>query len=490
MVDPNPEKLKLALTFDDVLLVPNYSECLPRDVELSTKLCKQLTLNIPLVSAAMDSVTESKTAIVMAQMGGIGIIHKNLSLQVQSAEVQKVKKSESGMILDPITLEPREKIRAAIELMKENNISGVPITEGKRLVGILTNRDLRFEINLERPISEVMTKKLVTVNEKVTLEEAKKILHEHRIEKLLVVDQQGNLKGLITIKDIQKTEAHPQAVKDARGRLVVGAAVGVGAEALERANALVQAGCDVLVVDTAHGHSKGVLDTVRELKKVFPQMDVLAGNVATADAVRDLAKAGVDGIKIGIGPGSICTTRVVAGVGVPQISAIMECSKVAKEFDIPLIADGGIKYSGDITKALAVGASAVMLGSLFAGTDESPGERVLYQGRTYKVYRGMGSIGAMSAGSSDRYFQEANLPGDKFVPEGIEGVVPYRGPLSDTIYQLVGGIKAGMGYLGAKNIPELWQKAKFVRITSSGLKESHVHDVMITKEAPNYYHGE
>ncbi|MFO1462269.1 MAG: IMP dehydrogenase [bacterium] len=478
---------ELALTFDDVLLLPGKSEVLPKDVDTKTRLAKGLELNIPLVSAAMDSVTMSRTAIVMAQCGGIGIIHKNMSIAEQALEVERVKKSESGMILNPITLSPQEKLSTAIQVMDENNISGVPVTEGKKLVGILTNRDIRFEKNLNQPVSNLMTKDLVTVSEKVTLEEAKGLLHQHRIEKLLVVNPNGELKGLITIKDIEKTEKNPHAVKDSLGRLLVGAAIGIGEEALARAAALVQAGVDVLVVDTAHGHSQGVLAAAKAVKEKFPKTPLIAGNIATEQAVQDLARVGVDGLKVGIGPGSICTTRMVAGVGVPQLTAILRCAKAAKEFDLPLIADGGIKYSGDLTKALAAGASSVMIGSLFAGTDESPGELILYQGRSFKVYRGMGSVGAMMQGSSDRYFQDDKRQSGKFVPEGIEGMVPSRGPLADNVYQLVGGLRSGMGYTGCPSLKELRERAKFVQITSSGLKESHVHDVMITKEAPNYH---
>lgn len=478
---------ELALTFDDVLLLPGKSEVLPKDVDTKTRLTKSLELNIPLVSAAMDSVTMSRTAIVMAQCGGIGIIHKNMSAADQALEVERVKKSESGMILNPITLSPNEKLSAAIELMDQNNISGVPVTEGKKLVGILTNRDIRFERNLNQPVANLMTKKLVTVSEKVTLEEAKELLHKNRIEKLLVTDANGDLKGLITIKDIEKTEKNPFAVKDSLGRLLVGAAIGIGPESLTRAEALVKAGVDVLIIDTAHGHSKGVIEAAKAVKTKFPQTPLIAGNIATEQAVQDLAKTGVDGLKVGIGPGSICTTRMVAGVGVPQLTAILRCAKAAKEFDLPLIADGGIKYSGDVTKALAAGASSVMIGSLFAGTDESPGELVLYQGRSFKVYRGMGSVGAMLQGSSDRYFQDDKRSTGKFVPEGIEGMVPSRGPLADNVYQLVGGLRSGMGYTGCPTLRELRERAKFVQITSSGLKESHVHDVVITKEAPNYH---
>ncbi len=475
-----------ALTFDDVLLLPSYSEVLPKDVDISTYLTKDLKLNMPLISAAMDTVTESATAITMAREGGIGVIHKNLSIESQALEVDKVKKSESGMIVDPITMEPENKIYEALEIMKRYKISGVPITKNRVLVGILTNRDLRFEKNLNRPIYEVMTKEnLITVPEGTTLEEAKELLQKYRIEKLPVVDKNFRLKGLITIKDIEKARKYPNACKDSLGRLRVGAAVGVGSDRDARVEALIKAGCDVIFVDTAHGHSKLVIESVKIIKKRYPNLPLVAGNIATAEAALALIKAGVDAIKVGVGPGSICTTRIIAGVGVPQITAIMECYEVAKKYGIPVIADGGIKYSGDITKALAAGADTVMVGSLFAGTDESPGESILYQGRTYKVYRGMGSLEAMKKGSSDRYFQ-GDVEDVKLVPEGIEGRVPYRGPLSQTIFQLIGGLRSGMGYLGCKNIEELKTKTKFIKITSAGLRESHVHDVIITKEAPNY----
>ncbi|MBL7684817.1 MAG: IMP dehydrogenase [Deltaproteobacteria bacterium] len=482
------QKIEQALTFDDVLILPGKSEVLPNQVQIKTKLTRQLEINIPIISAAMDTVTEAKTAIVMAQCGGIGIIHKNLSIEAQSLEVQKVKKSESGMILNPITLGPDEKISMAIEVMARNDISGLPIIQNGKLVGILTHRDLRFEKNLNLKISEVMTPqdRLVTVPEKVTLDEAKKLLHKHRIEKLLVTNKAGELKGLITIKDIEKTEKNPNAVKDAQGRLLVGAAVGVGEDGLRRTESLVQAEVDVVIVDTAHGHSQSVLNTVKEIKKKFPKLQVIAGNIATGVAAQDLIACGVDGLKVGVGPGSICTTRIVAGIGVPQLSAVSSVAQIALKEKVPVIADGGIKYSGEITKAIAAGADAVMIGSLLAGTDESPGELVLYQGRSYKVYRGMGSLGAMRSGSADRYFQENKGNNAKYVPEGIEGMVPYRGPLIDNIYQLIGGLRSGMGYTGCENIQELKTKAQFIRITSSGLKESHVHDVMITKEAPNY----
>jgi IMP dehydrogenase len=476
------------LTFDDVLLIPSYSSILPHEVDVSTFLTKEIKLNIPLLSAAMDTVTEAKTAICLAQEGGIGVIHRNMTIEEQAHEVEKVKKSESGMIIDPITISPDHKIRDALDLMAQYRISGIPVTVGKKLVGIITNRDLRFETNLDEKVGNVMTKEnLVTVEEGISLEESKKILHKHRIEKLLVVDKDYNLKGLITIKDIEKMRKYPNSCKDHLGRLRVGAAIGVGKEAIRRAEALLRAGCDVLVIDTAHGHSKNVIETLRELKESFPGVQVIAGNIATGEACEDLIKAGCDAVKVGVGPGSICTTRVIAGVGVPQITAIMEVAKVAKRYGIPVIADGGIKYSGDITKALAAGADSVMIGNLFAGTDETPGEIVLYQGRTYKVYRGMGSIEALKAGRArDRYCMAEIEEESKIVPEGIEGRVPYRGSLSMVIHQLVGGLRAGMGYVGCKTIRELQDNARFLRITAAGLRESHVHDVIITKEAPNY----
>lgn len=479
---------KEGITFDDVLLVPAYSTVLPHEVDVSTYLTREIKLNIPLLSAAMDTVTEAKTAICLAQEGGIGIIHRNMSIEEQAREVEKVKKSESGMIIDPITISPEHKIRDALELMAQYRISGIPVTVGKKLVGIITNRDLRFETNLDEKVGNVMTKEnLITVEEGISLEESKKILHKYKIEKLLVVDKDYNLKGLITIKDIEKMRKYPNSCKDHLGRLRVGAAIGVGKEAIMRADALLRAGCDVLVIDTAHGHSKNVIETIRELKSTFPNVQVVAGNIATREACEDLIKAGCDAVKVGVGPGSICTTRVIAGVGVPQITAIMDVAEVAKRYEIPVIADGGIKYSGDITKALAAGADSVMIGNLFAGTDESPGEIVLYQGRTYKVYRGMGSIEALKAGRTrDRYCMTEIEDESKIVPEGIEGRVPYRGSLSMVIHQLVGGLKAGMGYAGSRNIQELQKNSRFIRITSAGLKESHVHDVIITKEAPNY----
>ena len=474
------------LTFDDVLLLPARSEVLPSEVTLDTILTRNITLGIPLVSAAMDTVTEAPMAIAMAQEGGMGILHKNLSPDRQAIEVDKVKKSESGMIVDPITMDPDRSVSEALDLMAKYRISGVPITEGGKkegkLVGILTNRDLRFETKLQRPIREVMTSKnLVTVRPGISLEDAKARLHEHRIEKLLVVDEDYNLKGLITIKDIEKSRKYPNACKDLMGRLRVGAAVGVGDDLQARAPVLVEAGVDILAVDTAHGHSAGVIAGVRELKKTFPDMEVIAGNVATGAAAKELVDAGADAVKVGVGPGSICTTRVISGVGVPQISAIQDCAAAIKGSGVPIIADGGVKYSGDIVKAIAV-----MVGGLFAGTDESPGELVLYQGRSYKVYRGMGSLEAMKEGSKDRYFQDDVDIEGKLVPEGIEGRVPYRGPISATVFQMVGGLRSGMGYTGCKDLEELRTKAKFLRISAAGLKESHVHDVIITKEAPNY----
>ncbi len=483
----HPIEIEERLTFDDVLLIPAFSEILPKEVDVSTQLTRTIRLNIPLVSAAMDTVTESRTAICMAQEGGIGIIHRNMPVSDQAIEVDKVKKSESGMILNPITMDPEQKIYEALEIMKKYRISGVPITKNGKLVGILTNRDLRFEKRLDDKVSTVMTKEhLITVPVGTTLEASKEILHKNRIEKLLVVDEQNNLKGLITIKDIEKMRKYPHSCKDPLGRLRVGAAIGPGKDREARTEALIKAGVDVLVIDTAHGHSRDVLETVRDTKENFPDCQLIGGNVATRGGTLDLIKAGVDAVKVGVGPGSICTTRVIAGVGIPQLSAIMETSEVSERNGVPVIADGGIKFSGDITKAIAAGARSVMIGNLFAGTDESPGEIVLYQGRSYKVYRGMGSIEAMKEGSKDRYFQEDVESETKLVPEGIEGRVPYHGALSYDIQQLIGGMKAGMGYLGARNIQELQQKARFIRITSSGLKESHVHDVIITKEAPNY----
>ena len=481
------EVLPVGLTFDDVLLIPAESSVLPRDIDVSTRLTERITLNIPLVSAAMDTVTESKTAIAMAQEGGIGIIHRNMPVAAQAAEVERVKKFESGMISDPITVAPDQKISDAQEIMRKYRISGLPVTKNGKLLGILTNRDLRFEKKLERPVFEVMTKdKLVTVKPGVDLDEAKEILHQHRIEKLLVVDEHFQLKGLITVKDIEKKIQYPNACKDERGRLRVGAAVGVGMDWEERVEALVRAGADLIAVDTAHGHSKNVLDTVSQIRRRYPDLDVAGGNVATDEGTRALIQAGVNVVKVGVGPGSICTTRVVSGVGVPQITAIGSCAKAAARHKVPIIADGGIKFSGDITKALAAGADSVMIGSLFAGTEESPGETILYQGRTYKVYRGMGSLGAMGQGSRDRYGQADIDDAKKLVPEGIEGQVPYKGSLSFNIHQHVGGLRAGMGYLGCKDVTTLRAKARFMQITAAGLKEGHVHDVFITKEAPNY----
>jgi IMP dehydrogenase len=478
------------LTFDDVLLQPGRSRVLPREVDTTTVFSRNIPLAIPIVSAAMDTVTESRLAIALGQEGGIAVIHKNLTIDAQVLEVDKVKRSESGMIIDPITITSDRPIREAEEIMRQYRISGVPVVEGekKKLVGILTNRDLRFEEDLERGVSTLMTKdKLITVSGKVTLEKAREILHRHRIEKLPVLDKEGNLIGLITIKDIEKAMKYPHASKDRHGRLRVGAAVGVGKEGELRAARLVEAGADVIVIDTAHGHSQSVLDTLKKLRRTFrKRVDIVAGNIATAEAARDLVKAGADAVKVGIGPGSICTTRVIAGVGVPQITAIMECSRVAAAAGVPVIADGGVKFSGDITKALAAGASCVMIGSLFAGVEESPGGKVLFQGRSYKVYRGMGSIGGMTAGSRDRYFQEDEYDERKLVPEGVEGRVPYKGYLSDSVHQLMGGLRAGMGYTGSANILELQRKGRFIRMSNAGLKESHVHDIVVTKEAPNY----
>ena len=480
------DKLRECLTFDDVLLAPAYSEVLPKDVDTRTRLCRGLDLDIPILGAAMDSVTESRAAITMAREGGIGIVHKNLSIEAQAREVERVKRAESGMILGPVTARPSQSLRAALEVMREHDISGVPVVEGDRPVGILTARDIRFEQNLDQPVSALMTRELVTVPPGVGVDEAKRLLHKHRIEKLLVVDADGRLAGLITIKDILQADKYPQAVKDEQRRLRVGAAIGPGPDRHERTAALVAAGVDVVVIDTAHGHSKGVLDAVRATKAEFPGVKVIAGNVATAEATEALIDAGVDAVKVGIGPGSICTTRVVAGVGVPQISAVADCARVADRHDVPIIADGGVKHSGDVTKAIAAGASSVMIGSLFAGTDESPGHLVLYQGRSYKVYRGMGSLGAMKKGSRDRYGQ-AGTADEKLVPEGIEGRVPHRGSLASILHQLVGGLRSGMGYTGSRTIQDLRTRAHFVRITSQGLRESHVHDVFITEEAPNYF---
>ena len=489
-------EIKTALTFDDVLLVPQHSTVLPTQVDVTTQLTRNIRLNVPLLSAAMDTVTESRLAIAMAQQGGLGVIHKNNSIEDQVAEVDRVKRSESGMIVNPITLSPHNRIFEALDLMKSYRISGVPITEDGeqegRLVGILTNRDLRFETGVDRPIADIMTKDgLITVPVGTTLDEARAILHQHKVEKLLVVDQDHRLKGLITVKDIQKMIKYPSACKDPLGRLRCGAAIGIAKDSLERAAALVAAGVDLLVVDTAHGHSQGVLDVVTRIRHAFPGTELVAGNIATAEATKAMIDAGVDAVKVGIGAGSICTTRVVAGIGVPMISSIMECARTAAQHDIPVIADGGMRYSGDIVKALAVGASCAMVGNLFAGTDESPGELILYQGRSYKEYRGMGSIGAMRLGSRDRYFQdEFDLEGgraaDKLVPEGIEGRVAHKGSVAAMIHQLVGGLRAGMGYCGAPTIVELQRRAHLIRVTAAGARESHVHDVQITKEAPNY----
>jgi IMP dehydrogenase len=475
-----------AYTFDDVLIVPLQSDVLPTEVRTNTRLTNRIELNVPIASAAMDTVTESRLAIALAQQGGIGVIHRNMPIDKQAAEVDKVKRSESGMIVDPITMSPDDKIEDAVKLMAHYKISGVPITENGRLVGILTNRDLRFETRYHLPIREVMTKdELVTVPVGTTLEEAQRLLHKHRIEKLLVVDKDQNLKGLITVKDITKKIKYPLSAKDEQGRLRVGAAIGATGDYLERMAELVRAKVDVIAIDTAHGHSIRVLHAVKEAKHRFPDVELVAGNIATEEAARDLIKGGVDAIKVGMGPGSICTTRVVSGVGMPQITAILACSRITREANVPLISDGGVKFSGDITKAIAAGANTVMIGSLFAGTDESPGETILYQGRTFKSYRGMGSLGAMQSGSRDRYGQDQE-PAGKLVPEGIEGRVPYKGPLSAMVTQLVGGLKAGMGYCGVRTIEELQLKTRFVKITEASLRESHVHDVFITKEAPNY----
>ena len=480
--------IKEGLTFDDVLLIPSMSKIMPKDTDISTFLTPRIKLNIPLISAAMDTVTEAKTAICLAQEGGMGIIHRNMDVAEQAQEVEKVKKSESGMIIDPITIRPEQKIKDALDLMARYRISGIPVTRGTKLVGIITNRDLRFETNLDETVDNVMTKEnLVTVKEGISLEESKSILHKHKIEKLLVVDDGFNLRGLITIKDIEKMRKYPNSCKDHLGRLRVGAAVGVGPDRDRRVDALLRAGCDVIVIDTAHGHSKNVIESIKEIKRNYKDVQLVAGNIATAEGCEELIKAGCDGVKVGVGPGSICTTRIIAGVGVPQITAIMEAARVAKKYGIPIIADGGIKFSGDVTKAIAAGADCVMVGNLFAGTDETPGEMVLYQGRTYKVYRGMGSLEVMKEGrAKDRYCIDENEMESKLVPEGIEGRVPYRGSLSVVVQQLAGGLRAGMGYVGCQNIKELQTKSSFLRITSAGLKESHVHDVIITKEAPNY----
>jgi IMP dehydrogenase len=484
MIKIPPEE---AYSFDDVLLIPGYSDVLPKDVNINTRLTKNLTLNIPIVSAAMDTVTESRASIAMARDGGLGFIHRNMSIKSQILEVDKVKKSESGMIIDPVTINPDQPVHEVLKLMEQYRISGLPVVKGDQLVGILTNRDLRFETNMEKKVSEVMTREnLVTVSEGITLEDSKKLLHKHRIEKLLVVDKNGRLTGMITIKDIEKIKKYPNACKDSMGRLRVGAAVGVGPDMEERAEALLKAGADVILIDTSHGHSKNVIDAVKILKSNFDDIELIAGNVGTSKGADDLVKAGVDGVKIGIGPGSICTTRIVAGIGIPQLTGIMNCRSISNKTGVPLIADGGIKFSGDITKAVGAGAHVVMIGGLFAGTEESPGESIFFQGRSYKLYRGMGSIEAMKKGSKDRYYQSEAIENDKLVPEGIVGRVPYKGSLSASIFQLVGGLRAGMGYVGCQTIEELREKARFVKISAAGLRESHVHDVIITKEAPNY----
>ena len=481
------EPLPIGLTFDDVLLQPARSDVMPREADVSTLLTNQLPLTIPLLSAAMDTVTESRLAIALAQEGGIGIVHKNLSIEAQAAEVDKVKRSESGMIVDPITMAPHQLVQDALEVMSRYRISGIPITQGRKLVGILTNRDLRFVTDMQQPIEQLMTKdNLVTVSEGTSLDEAQRLLHAHRIEKLLVVDANYHLTGLITIKDIEKRKKYPHACKDDLGRLRVGAAIGLTPERHERLAELVRCGVDVVVVDSAHGHSTNVLAAIEEVKKAEPELQVIGGNVATAQATRDVINAGADAVKVGMGPASICTTRVVAGTGVPQLTAIAACARVGEQYGIPIIADGGIKYSGDVVKALAAGAHSVMIGSLFAGTEESPGERVLYQGRSYKVYRGMGSLGAMAGGRGDRYFQGDERELSKLVPEGVEGRIPYKGTLSDVVYQLVGGLRAGMGYCGCPTIDTLRRDARFIRVTNAGWRESHVHDVIVTQEAPNY----
>jgi IMP dehydrogenase len=480
----NDKFIKEGLTFDDVLLIPQKSEILPREVELTTYLTRTIKLNIPLMSSAMDTVTESRMAIAIAREGGIGIIHKNMSIEAQAQEVDKVKRSEHGVIVDPFFLSPQHTLHEANELMGKYRISGVPITENGKLVGILTNRDLRFETNFNKPISEVMTKEnLITAPEGTTLEQAQEILRHHKIEKLPIVDKEGNLKGLITIKDIEKAVQYPNSARDKNGRLLAGAAVGVTLDMMERVEALVSAKVDVIVLDSAHGHSRGIIESIKKIKAAYPDLPLIAGNIATGEAAKDLIEAGADAVKVGIGPGSICTTRVVAGIGVPQITAIYDVALAAKQYNIPVIADGGIKYSGDLPKAIAAGADVIMIGSLFAGCEESPGDSEIYQGRRFKVYRGMGSLGAMQEGSKDRYFQEESK---KLVPEGVEGRVPYKGPVSDTVFQLLGGLRAGMGYCGTKTIADLKENGKFIKITSAGLKESHPHDIYITKEAPNY----
>lgn len=480
------ESPRLALTFDDVLLQPAASSVLPRDVDLSTRLTRNIVLKIPIISAAMDTVTEAATAIAMAQQGGMGIIHKNMTPDRQALEVAKVKKYSSGLVIDPVTIEPGAPLLKALELMRNNNISGIPVVVGKKLVGIITRRDVGLERNLQQRVEQVMTRKLITAKEGIAQSDAMELLHENRIEKLLVVDDAGDLRGLMTLKDIEKTRAHPNSAKDSKGRLYCGAAVGVSQDREERIQALVKAGCDVIIVDTAHGHSQGVVDAVRDTRKNFSGFELIAGNVATAEATRALIEAGVDAVKVGIGPGSICTTRVVAGVGVPQLTAVDDCAREADRHGVPVISDGGIKFSGDIVKALAAGAATVMIGSLFAGTEEAPGEVILYQGRSYKSYRGMGSVSAMKEGAKDRYFQGDVEEAMKLVPEGIEGRVPYKGSLEMNVYQMLGGLRSGMGYTGCRDIEELRHNATFVRITASGLRESHVHDVIITEEAPNY----
>jgi IMP dehydrogenase len=481
--------IQKALTFDDVLLVPAHSTVLPREVSLATRLTRTIQLNIPLLSAAMDTVTESRLAIALAQEGGIGIIHKNMSAKAQGAEVAKVKRFESGVVKEPITISPTMSVREVHEITRKHRISGLPVLEGNKVVGIVTNRDLRFEDNLDQPVKNIMTPrdKLVTVKEGATLEEAKALMHRHRLERVLVINGDWELRGLITVKDILKSSEHPDASKDQQGRLLAGAAVGVGEGTEERVAALVESGVDVIVVDTAHGHAQGVLDRVKWVKRTFPQVQLVGGNIATRDAAKALVDHGADGVKVGIGPGSICTTRIVAGVGVPQITAIQHVAEALRDSGIPCIADGGIRYSGDIAKAIAAGASSVMLGSLFAGSEEAPGDIELFQGRSYKSYRGMGSIGAMQKGSSDRYFQDAEMNADKLVPEGVEGRIPYKGPATAIVLQLMGGLRASMGYTGCRGIEEMRMKAEFVEITSAGMRESHVHDVQITKEAPNYH---
>jgi len=481
------DPIEMALTFDDLLLVPAHSQVLPNTVSLETRLTNRINLKTPLVSAAMDTVTGHSTAIAMAREGGIGIIHKNMSIDEQAIEVERVKKSESGMIIDPITVNQNQSVGEVQQIMSTYKISGLPVLNNGQLVGIVTNRDLRFVSDADLRVADVMTSQnLVTARPGITMEHSKALLHEHRIEKLLVVDDQGVLKGLITIKDLEKIRRYPNSAKDGYGRLIVGAALGVGAHIEEHAERLIKAGIDVVVIDSAHGHSEGVLRAVRQVRGAFPDLQIIAGNVATEEATEDLIKAGANAVKVGVGPGSICTTRIVAGVGVPQMTAIQKCVKAGRRHDIPIISDGGIKHSGDLTKAIGAGADSVMIGSLLAGTDETPGETFLFQGRTYKGYRGMGSLGAMNQGSADRYFQE-DVSSSKYVPEGIEGKVPYRGSLAGVIYQLLGGLRSGMGYVGAASIAELQEKARFVRISAAGLKESHVHDVIITKEAPNYH---